>query len=413
MSSTTKRLINNFFAILISQAAILLLSTIFVIYLARLLGPSEYGKYVFAVNFPVILFAVCDFFRDVVVRDVAKDRGKANIYLANSLSLNFFSSAIILSIIFIYINLFEYSPDIRIAVYILSIYYFLQRVAVSFDSILNAFENLWFGTISGVFEKAVIVAISLYIISIGGGLTWFVWAFVLGGFVRLVTMILFVKRYAYAKPMIDTDVWKYIFSTGYPLLISVLFVGLMSRIGIVFLSILKDNEAIGLFGVGYSLYNIAAIIATSLTSSLFPLLSRYNKTDPDKFVFLFKTSFAVLFISGLIITFGTFIFSEKIVILFFGKAYIKAVIALKLIFLSLPLFFVRNLLAAILLSADKQKITMKILGLGFLVNLIFNILLIPTMSYVGVSISFIGSEAVIFAFLGWMTYSYTYSYIKR
>jgi O-antigen/teichoic acid export membrane protein len=386
----------------------LLLSSIFIVYLARLLGPSNYGKYVFASNFPMIFFVALNFLHELSVRDIARDKHRASDYLSNNLSLKIFIFPLLFLIIYFFMRLMRYPQDTTIAVYILSLYFFLQQMSTSVAAIFNANEKLGYFAISAVAERFIIVSLALVILFYGGSLTTFVWAFVVGGFIRFVILSSLVKRYAQIKFTIDLRLYKYFFKAGYPILVSSFVVILLSKIGIIFLSKMKGDEAVGLYGLGYGLYITVSIIAASLSGAVFPVFSKYSQsnTDTSNFIYLYKVSFKFLFATAILLTVGVLVLAERAILLFFKDEYIASANVLRIIFLALPLFFVRNLLLTILFSINKQKQSMICLGIGLLLSLILCAILIPRYSYIGASISFVISEIIIFAMLFYLVSRY-------
>ncbi|MFC1699070.1 flippase [Candidatus Omnitrophota bacterium] len=397
--STASRLAKNTATLFASQAVMLLLSTVFTVYLARLLGPANYGKYVFASSFPAIFFVSFTFLSDLAVRDVARDKSSASNYLGSIVTLKIFLCSILLLLIYYLLRLMGYPQDTAIAVYAFSLYFFLQRITSSFSAIFIAHEKLSYSAVSAAIEKLVIVSLALLLLSCGSGLTGFVWVFVFGGFFRLLALSILIRPYAKLRLRFNPGLYRYLFKIGYPMLLASLFGVLISKIGVVILSKLKGDQAVGLYGIGYGLYIVVTIVATSFNSSLFPLFSKYSLKQREKSVALYKISFRLLFACAVLLMVAVLALADRIVLLFFKQAYLDSTAVIRIIFLGLPLFFVRNLLATILISINRQKRIMPCLAAGLLLHLILSFALIPRVSYLGASIAFVATELVVFSTL--------------
>jgi len=408
MNKATNKLIRNVSVNFISQAAILLLSTLFTVYLARVLGAVNYGKYVFASTFPFIFFVSLDFLNDICVRDVAKDKMRASSYLSSIQFLKVILSAFLLLLICFLIKLMRYPADTAYAVYILSLFLFLQQLGTSFANIFTANEELSYPALSAVIEKAITVFLGLYILFKGGGLTDVVLAFILGGMARFIVLGFMVRKYTRPAFSINFPLWKYWFKNGYPILFGLLFMILLSRINVVFLSVMKGDEAVGIYGIGFGLYMVSSIIPISLMGAIFPILSRYGKEAHSSAVLLYKTSFKFMLAVAVLITIVVLSLAQEIIVVFFHKGYLESIIVLRLLFLALPLFFVRSLLAGLLLSINRQRHTMVGMGVALLFNIFLNFMLIPSLGYVGASISFVVAEIVIFSMLWHAVSKYFY-----
>ena len=404
--ATGKRLVKNTITLFICQVTMVFLSSIFIVFLARLLGPANYGKYVFVTTFPVIFFVAMDFLTELATRNVARDKTQASSYLGATLLLKTFFFPLLFFAIYVSIRTMGYPQDIAIAVYVLSLYVFLQKLSASFSAIFVANEKLGYSSISAVVEKLIIVSLALWFVYSGGGLTTFVWAFVVGSAFRFLVLGGLVKKYAQLKAKLDLSLCQHLFKSGYPILIMSFFVVFISKIEVVFLSKMQDDYAVGLYGIGHNLYIVVAIIATSLVGSLFPVFSKYSYHAQEKAFSLYKVSFRLLFATAVLIMVGMLALADRVILFLFKEAYIGSVAVLKIIFLALPLFFLRNLLAAILFSVDRQKQVMGVFGLSFLFNLILCITMIPRFSYFGAAITFALSECVVFSGLFYLTSKY-------
>ena len=117
--SEVKTIAKNTGVLILAEVILRVLSLIFIIYVARFLGDVGFGKYSFAFAF-TNLFVIISYFglNMVTVREVARDKSKADKYLGNVAVIRFILSIITLAIIVLSINLMDSlnfeSPSIKV-----------------------------------------------------------------------------------------------------------------------------------------------------------------------------------------------------------------------------------------------------------------------------------------------------------
>ena len=84
---------------------------------------------------------------------------------------------------------------------------------------------------------------------------------------------------------------------------------------------MKGSQAVGLYGIGYSLFMVTAIISKSFASSLYPLFSRYCHHARDKAISLYRISFRLLFVAAVLVMVTVLALADKVVIFLFKDAY--------------------------------------------------------------------------------------------
>ena len=101
---------------------------------------------------------------------------------------------------------------------------------------------------------------------------------------------------------------------------------------------------------------------------------------------------AYLCILGLSIVLFIFIFAKPIIIYSFGEKYYEAIVPLKILILTLGLYFFNCIFPVSLNSQGYEKKTIIALTVGIASNIVLNVLLIPTYGATGASIATLISE---------------------
>lgn len=167
---------------------------------------------------------------------------------------------------------------------------------------------------------------------------------------------------------------KRLFTSAAPLG-SVLFINaLMFRADIFLLSIFSKNVQIGAYGLAYKCFELLVSVPTFFMVSLFPKLLQTNNFQSH---FMQELNWIVkqtLWIGGALLI---LVWIAAPLLQLVKPEYTQAVLYLRLLGLSLPVFFITGPLMWLCILKDKQRQLIWVYGAGLLFNIGANILFIP------------------------------------
>jgi O-antigen/teichoic acid export membrane protein len=113
--------------------------------------------------------------------------------------------------------------------------------------------------------------------------------------------------------------------------------------------------------------------------------------------------------AGIFVLFGVVVaiptwFIAPLLFTFIKPQLSQAVVPMHLLLLSLPIFFLTNILQWILLTKKKQKILAGIYALLMISNIVLNFLFIPAYGYIASAIITGVSEAIVALILFWLLF---------
>lgn len=128
---------------------------------------------------------------------------------------------------------------------------------------------------------------------------------------------------------------------------------------------------------------------------MFPVFSKLSKSSKKSLQISYSKSFKYLFIIGLPIAVGTSLLAKDIILLFYGIEYSQSILPLQILIWTVPLKYLTAVFIIILISLDKQNLVTKIFFILLIVNVILNVVLMPTFSYIGASFVTIFTEFIL------------------
>jgi O-antigen/teichoic acid export membrane protein len=383
----------------ISQGMVSILSFIFLIYIARYLGEAQYGNYSFAISFTSLFIIFADIgISQLIIREIARDKEITSEYVTNVSIIKIILSFITFALIIITINLMNYPPYVTYVVYLFGIYTILYSFAQLFTSIFQAFEKMEYVAVVAIAEKIVIMVIGLYILSLGYGLLELAYVYVLAGIIEfIISLGISLKKITRIKPKINISLCKSLTIRSIPFGLNSLFAGLFFKMDTVLLSIFKDNVSVGIYNAAYNpLLSISVIISNTLIPIIYPLMSKdfeSSNDSLDKYTIISSKYMAII---GFPIAVGCFVLADKFILLFYGGQYLGSIIAFQILALFMPIRLVSGITGTLLTSINKQGIRTFSVLLSASFNIILNLLLIPSLSFVGASIATVLSELFLY-----------------
>ena len=120
--STAKRVVKNSGFLLISRVATKVISLFILLYIARYLGPSDFGKYSFAFAFTYFFSFIPDLgIHQILVREAAKDPKIMNKLIGNATIIKTILSILAFLLCCLAISITDYPSSTKNAVYTASL----------------------------------------------------------------------------------------------------------------------------------------------------------------------------------------------------------------------------------------------------------------------------------------------------
>lgn len=270
-----------------------------------------------------------------------------------------------------------YPPIVKIGIILFSLSLFSRAIIYSVAAIFQqnlSYNNATQATFFGSFTTLLFVTVSILV---HATLLWIVGAYIVGGFVEsLVAMFLSKQTILFHFPPIEFV--KKIFWSTLPLTI-LLFLNLIYfRIDVLLLSFFQKASAVGLYDFAYKFFDFLIALPLFLSNSLYPLLIRAEKNSRISKKKICTYAMFFFFLGLLLIP---FVWILSPLIIFVKQDFFPSVLPLRLLSLSLPIFFATNILQWIFITKKKQKLLVYIYGVSLLINIVLNLVFIPAFSY--------------------------------
>ena len=395
--NTVQRIAKNTTALFAAQFVVSILGLILTIFIARSLGAVIFGKYSFALAFTAIFAVFSDLgYNTLLIREVARDKSQASKYLNNVLCMRALLSFVIFALIVITINVMDYPADTKNVIYLFGIYTLIVSFSAVFKVTFRAFEKMEYEAGITIFTNIIRVSLGLLVLFLGYGLIELAWVFLFSGiFEFLISHLVCEKRFVKPKIELDFDFWKNTIKVALPLSMLSIFGLIYVRIDTIMLSMMKGDAVVGWYNAAYGLVLGFMPIPSLFLNAIFPLMSRYFVSSQDSLKVAYEKASKFLLILGLPLAVGITLLADRIILLLYGQQFYPSIIALQILAWALLLRFLFAPTGNVLVSTNKQNQMATVAGMGALLNVILNLILIPPLSYVGAAIATIITEIFI------------------
>lgn len=382
------------------------LNAVILIYLARYLGSSDFGKYSFVIAY-LFFFSVIAMLgiNRIVVREISQDKTLQGHIIGNALSIRLILSISAIVFSMIIVNLLGYPSDIKVLVYIYSLSLIFTSISATYATILEAKLKMVYSVLSDIVGVIVSLILIIFIIFFKGSIIHVMIALVVSSVFQLLTTLYFSQKFVKPRFEFNSFYSKRILNASILTGLTYFLWSIYYRIDVLMLSLMKAVEVVGYYSAAYTLVAAFEIFPKAIFTSFFPLMSESSKNSKELFEKIYETNFRLMGMIALPIAIFVTIFSKEIILLIYTDDFLQSSFALSILIWSIVFLFFNTLFANLLIAMGKEKMTAYITGILALVNIVLNYLLIPQYSYIGASIA-----TVFAAFLGAIIYFY-YIYI--
>ncbi|MFZ2455894.1 MAG: flippase [Candidatus Altiarchaeia archaeon] len=397
-SKAIETIAKNAMVLYLAQVITMGLGLVLVIFTARTLGETNFGKLGFAQSFTSIFVMLTDLgLSTVAIREIARHKELTPRYLTNILAIKLILSLVTFTLIAISVNLLHYPHDTIIITYITGVSLILGSFSTFLRSIFRAFEKMEFEAALNIFKGLIATVIGLIALSMGYGLLGIVIAYLIAGVVD-VTASLLIAVYKFAKPefKLDMPFWKELIRLSLPFSGTALIGLIYSQITVVMLSIMSGDNPVGAYKAASVLVFSLIAIPDIFSFSIFPAMSRFYVSSKDSLVVTLEKSAKFLFMIGLPIALGSILLADKFIFLAYGIGFKSSIIALQILSLYLPLRFLNHATGYTLSAINKESLRAFGVTIATIANVLLSIVLIPDLGLVGASITTVLTEVILF-----------------
>jgi O-antigen/teichoic acid export membrane protein len=379
-----------------------ILAFVYFVFLARFLGPELVGKYVFAISFVNIFIIFLDLgLNQILIREVAKDKNKANDYLNNTLTLKIILIFFVYLILFLSLHFLNYPIELQKLIYLASVAIFLDAFSGTIYSLLRSFQNFFYEGIGLSLYEFIVLISGLIVLLLKLPFLYIMLPLIFASIFYFVFGLVFLKKNYQISWNLNFNVLfiKNLIRKGFPFFLLTIFGTIFSYIDIILLGKLAADKYIGFYSAAGKIPAGLRIIPITLAAVLYPTASFYFEKDKIELKRITEKIIFYLILFSLPLTVGLFVLADRAINLLYGPKFFEAVKALQILSFSFLFVFFDYLFFTILNASLKEGINIFNRAIAMFSIIILNLIFTPKLKHLGASLAFLLSFCLL-AILG-------------
>jgi O-antigen/teichoic acid export membrane protein len=363
------------------------------IWVARYLGPEQFGIFSYVLAFTVIFSGIAKLGLDsIVVRDLVNQPEKRDIYLGTAFWLKLLGAFLTFSIV-VFATLFTPNDNAtKLYIFIIASGMFFQPFEV-IDFYFQSKVLSKFVSLCKIMQLLLSSLLKIYFVLKGANLFWFV----VVSFIDQITFaIALFFAYTYQKiggfyHRFDLSIAKSLLKNSWPMILSGIVVMLYMRIDQIMIKEMLGEKEVGLYSAAVRLSEVGYFIPMIITNSLFPAIINAKKVSKELYYIRLQRlyTFVVWIAIGISIP-----LSDWLIVLLYGQEYQAAGKVLMIHIWASVFVFLGVVSGSWLTSENLQRLSFYRTLAGTVINVSLNFTLIPIYGITGAAIATLIAQMV-------------------
>ena len=354
----TKALAQNTAIQLISRGMITIIGVLTVAIMTRYLGTEGYGQFTIALSFLSIFAVVVDFGLTLTTTQmISEDGADEKILLENLISLRLISGTLFLALAPIIALLFPYEQTVLIAIAIGAVSYLFGTTSQMFIGVFQKRLIIGRAMAAEIVNRLVVLLGVILAPFFGWGVVSIMWLLVAGNAAQLLIILLLSRRAIRFGVSLQWSVWKKIISRSWPIGASIFFNLIYLRGDIVFLSLFRSNEEIGLYGAAYKVIDVVTTVPVMFMGLMLPMLvAAWSASKKHQFKQIMQQAFDFVSLLGLPIIAGSIVIGVPLMTLIAGPEFAASGRVLAVLGPAGAIVFWNSLFGHAIVGVNKQRV---------------------------------------------------------
>lgn len=380
----------NSFWLTVSNMGGRLIKAGIVIYGARVLGTAGWGVFSYAITLTGFLTLFMDpGINNIIMRDTAKsdDEYRRRVF-STSLVVKIVLVLCGVAIIVFLAPHFSTLPGANAILPIVAIVLALDTIREFLTSLVRGKEKMEFDAAIFLSTNLGILTSGFLFLTLVKAPSSLAWAYVTGDVVGIALAAFIVRSYfrklpSYFSPSLIAPILR----SAWPFAVAGALGLLLTNTDILIISWMRTASDVGIYSSAIRVIQLLYIIPMVLQFSTLPVFSRLAKIDNERFRGAFERTLGLVFLASVPLSFGGAIVGTEIITLLFGDAYAAGGLSFRILMVSMIVDFSTVVVSSAIFAYDRQKSLIRTSIIAGLVNVVADLILIPTFGIAGSAVA--------------------------
>ena len=392
------RAVGNSVLILAARTLSRLVSLVVVLVLANALGDTGYGRYTTLIAYSALVSVIADLgFSPLYTREAARNQKELGDYLGTLLVVKIALGVAAAVIMAIALDLGAGLTSLIVpgaALLIVTAYANLLR------NTFYAVGRAEFDAIAIIAEIAMQAGLILFGAHRHAALSYYVWAYTASFCFTIVYSLVVIQvfRLGRVRLSLDAKLVRRWLPLALPFAYTAFLTNLYFRADVPILQHFRSFAEVGWYTLAYKPFEALQFIPLAIQVVVYPLLGVYFVTNIVQLKIAYERFFKVLVLLGWPLTVGTFVLVHPIGRLF--RLFPQSEPSLRILAFGIVFLFANSAFYSMLNAMNRQHLNAWATGLAAAINIVLNLIFIPSFGYIAASTITVVTEAALCA-SGW------------
>lgn len=386
--SVKQTILKNTFWLSVSIIINKLLILVFMIYIARILGATEYGKFTFVLSFVSLLMIFADLgLSTIVTREFAGERKKKEefhsiISLKILLAMGTFILILLVSLFIVP------GKDIQRIVLPLALSSLICGFISIFYAFFQAHQKMEYQSWLDILQVILRIGLGFYILFNFPSAENLSYSYFLSALIILIFVLVFFHfKFPPLKFRRDFLVWKKFLIMSWPLALVALFSTIYNSTDSVMLGYFGMITENGWYNAAYRITITTLILVSLISTSFYPVLSKFFKESKEKLQRVWGHQLEIMILFFLPLVVGGIVLAPKIIYFIYPLDFAPSILAFQILILTSGIIFLCTPLYDVMIASNQQTKTFWVGLSAAVINIILNLFLIPKYSLYGAAVA--------------------------
>jgi O-antigen/teichoic acid export membrane protein len=373
-----KEILNSIW-IMIERIFNMFISLVISMLTARYLGPSNFGILNYTASFVAFVTSIATLGMDgVVIKKIVQFEKETGKYLGSCICYRFFSAILSTVMITIVIYLLNPKDTIKIILVLIQSGQLIMKSIQILDSWFQRYLKSKYVSIGKIIACVIVSSYKIFLLITAKSLVWFAFSNVITE--AVISFVLLFYYLKYEKQSLSFSIIKgyEVLKESYHFILSGLMVAVYTQMDRIMIGQMLTDLDVGLYTTATSICGMWIFIPTAIITSFQPKIMELKfKKEEELYLEKLKQLYSCIIWLCIIVSFGVVIFAKILICILYGKAYLGAVVTLRIAIWFETFAMIGTARGIWILCEDKNRYVKYYLCIGAIVNLILNSLLIP------------------------------------
>jgi len=388
-NQTVKQTIfKNTFWLSVGTTVSKLLKLVLLVYAARILGATEYGKFTFALAF-ISLFVIFHEFGLplIITREFSREKEREKEFFS-VLSLKIL--LIFLALILILISSFFITSDpiIQKIILILALFSLIEGFTNLVFAFFQARQRMEYQAWAVILDALIVTAVGVFVLLNFPSVRNLSYSYLFSSLVVLIFVLFFFHFKVFPLSISwQKTIWQRFLKMSWPLALISLCGAFYTYIASVMMGHWGQINETGWYNAAYGIIQVALFPAGFVSASFYPMISKLLRESKEKLQNTLNSQMEIMISLAFPLVIGGIALAPKIINFIYGLNFSPSISAFQILIIMVGIVFLSAPLSNLLIVLNHQKKVFYINAGGAITSIVLNLLLIPRFSLYGAAIA--------------------------